>query len=102
MSGGDDDNWTKEVQKFERDNSDRDAHVTPSADGWTVVRGERGVSRSFRTQRDAIAGARDIIMRDGGGGEISIHGRDGKIRSKSTVKPADGDRKKDGNPPSRK
>lgn len=38
------------------------------------------------TQADAIGAAKDMLSNQGGG-EVSIHGVDGKIRAKDTVSP---------------
>ena len=69
-------------------------HVTKNPDGgWNVVApGERPSSR-HDTQAEAIGRARDVV-RISGGGEVVIHGRDGKIRDSDTVAPG-----RDPNPP---
>lgn len=38
------------------------------------------------TQKEAIEVARTMLHREGGG-ELSVHGEDGKIRSKDTISP---------------
>jgi hypothetical protein len=38
------------------------------------------------TQAEAIARAKEIVH-NAGGGEVTIHGRDGQIRAKDTVDP---------------
>ncbi|MFF1530290.1 DUF2188 domain-containing protein [Cellulomonas sp. NPDC058312] len=43
------------------------------------------------TQADAIARAKQIVH-NAGGGEVTIHGRDGQIRAKDTVDPGNGPR----------
>jgi hypothetical protein len=70
-------------------------HVTPTADGnWKVQKpGADKASAILDTQAQAIDRARDILGNDGGG-EIVIHGRDGKIRDSDTVSPGN-----DPNPP---
>jgi len=91
---GDDDDWTKEVQKVNRGDSDHTTHVTPSAKGgWSVVNPSGGERSHHRTQKDAIDGAREII-KNAGGGEINIYGKDGRIRDKNTIKPDKNKRKK--------
>jgi hypothetical protein len=70
-------------------------HVVPNAGGGWDVRAP-GSSRSSGhtgTQGEAIDRAREIV-RNTGGGEIVIHGRDGQIRDSDTVPPG-----KDPNPP---
>ncbi len=70
-------------------------NVTPSGDGnWAVHRpGTSRASSVHPTQADAIQRARESLVRDGGG-ELTIHGRDGRIRDSDTVAPGH-----DPNPP---
>lgn len=75
--------------------SRRERHVVPNSDGgWDVV-APGGARRSSHhgTQADAIDRARTIVG-NSGGGEIVIHGRDGRIRDSDTVPPGN-----DPNPP---
>jgi uncharacterized protein YegP (UPF0339 family)/HEAT repeat protein len=60
--------------------------VVPHPDGgWrVVVPGNARASGHFPRQRDAIARAREIV-RNTGGGEVIVHGRDGRIRDRDTV-----------------
>jgi hypothetical protein len=70
-------------------------HVVPDPDGGWNVRapgGERS-SAHLPTQADAIDRAREIVG-NSGGGEVVIHGRDGKIRDSDTISPGN-----DPNPP---
>lgn len=71
---------------FEMTNSDR--HVVPNPEGgWDVEK--PGASRSSShqdTQAGAIDRAREIVH-NLGGGEVVIHGRDGRIRDKDTIAP---------------
>lgn len=70
-------------------------HVVPNPKGgWDVLK-PGGARRSDHapTQGAAIDRARDILGRSGGG-EIRIHGRDGRIRDSDTVRPGH-----DPNPP---
>lgn len=70
-------------------------HVVPSENGGWDVRAP-GASRSSNhldTQAEAIDRARDIV-RNAGGGEVVIHGRDGRVRDSDTVAPGN-----DPNPP---
>lgn len=65
-----------------------DRNVVPDPDGgWRIVK--PGASRSSgheATQAAAIERAKQIV-RNQGGGEVRIHGRDGRIRDSDTVKP---------------
>lgn len=72
-----------------------DRHVVPSEGGGWDVRapGADRASSHHDTQADAIDRAREIVH-NVGGGEIVIHGRDGKIRDSDTVAPGN-----DPNPP---
>lgn len=74
---------------------DNDRHVVPNPDGgWDVKKpGASRASAHTETQADAIARARDIVHRTGGG-EVRIHGRDGRIRDSDTIPPGH-----DPNPP---
>lgn len=75
--------------------SRNERHVTQDEDGgWNVVKphAER-VSAHTDTQAEAIDRAREIVH-NSGGGEVVIHGRDGRIRDSDTVSPGS-----DPNPP---
>lgn len=62
-------------------------NVVPSrGGGWDVTGGGKRASAHTDTQAAAIARAKEIV-RNQGGGEVSISGRDGKIRAKDTVAP---------------
>jgi len=65
---------------------DIEGEVIPSgAGGWDIViAGSPSASAHFRTQAEAAARAREIIW-GAGGGEISIHGRDGAVRARTRV-----------------
>lgn len=55
--------------------------------GWDVEKpGADRASAHLDTQAKAIDRARQIIGNDGGG-ELRIHGRDGKIRDSDTIPP---------------
>lgn len=55
--------------------------VVPAATGWTIKRiGSTQKNRIYATQREAEAAARDMI-RSKRGGEVVVHGRNGRIRS---------------------
>lgn len=70
-------------------------HVVPnSSGGWDVKEpGADRASSHHDTQKDAEARAKEIVGR-AGGGEVRIHGRDGRIRDSDTVAPG-----RDPNPP---
>lgn len=55
--------------------------------GWDVKRpGSPRSGAHADTQADAIERARQIV-RNSGGGEVRIHGRDGRIRDSDTIAP---------------
>ncbi len=64
-------------------------HVSRRADGdWQAKKeGAEKASGIFDTQREAEKAAKDFSA-NSGGGEVRIHGLDGKIRDSDTVKPA--------------
>lgn len=69
--------------------------VVPNKDGGWDVKGP-GATRSSAhtdTQAQAVDRARQIVH-NAGGGEVRIHGRDGKIRDSDTIAPGN-----DPNPP---
>jgi hypothetical protein len=71
-------------------------HVNPNKDrgGWDVnAPGAKRSSGHFDTQGDAMDRAREILRRSGGG-ELTIHDRDNRIRDSDTVPP-----RRDPNPP---
>lgn len=73
-----------------------DYHVTKNkqAGGWSAKRaGAEKAAGIFKTQSEAEKEAK-IFSANSGGGEVRIHGLDGKIRDSDTVPPAD-----DPNPP---
>lgn len=73
--------------------NDRDVVPNPEG-GWDVVKPGGGRASSHHdTQADAIGRGRDIV-RNAGGGELRIHGRDGRIRDSDTIPPGN-----DPNPP---
>lgn len=75
--------------------SKNDRHVVPNkTGGWDVrAQGSSRASAHADTQAQATARAREIVH-NAGGGEVRIHGRDGKIRDSDTVAPGN-----DPNPP---
>jgi hypothetical protein len=69
--------------------------VSPNPDGgWDVKAPNAGrASAHTDTQAQAIARAKEIVANTGGG-EVTIQGRDGRIRDSDTVPPGN-----DPNPP---
>lgn len=65
-----------------------DRHVVPDPKGgWNVTKpGASRASVHTDTQAQAIDRARTIIGNDGGG-DMSIHGRNGAVRAKDTIAP---------------
>ncbi len=63
-------------------------HVVPNRDGgWDVKKpGASRASAHTTTQAEAERRAKEIV-RNAGGGEVRIHGRDGRIRDSDTVAP---------------
>lgn len=61
-------------------------HVVPTSDGrWAVKKpGARRASAVVDRQSDGIDRAREIVT-NLGGGEVTIHGRNGQIRDSDTV-----------------
>lgn len=70
-------------------------HVAPHTDGgWQVIApGAQRASVRAETQAAAQQRGREIL-KGLGGGELTIHGRDGRIRDSDTVPPG-----RDPNPP---
>ena len=64
-------------------------NVTPTGDGrWAVHRpGTDRASSIHNTQGEAADRAREALQNTGGG-ELTIHRRDGRIRDSDTVAPA--------------
>lgn len=75
--------------------ANNDRHVVPNAaGGWDVVApGASRASTHHDTQADAIDRGRQNVH-NAGGGELRIHGRDGRIRDSDTITPGN-----DPNPP---
>ena len=73
----------------------RNYHVVRKlSGGWDAkLEGASRSSSHHRTQREAEAAAK-LYAHRAGGGEVRIHGRDGRIRDSDTVPPAP-----DPNPP---
>ncbi|MEU8049131.1 DUF2188 domain-containing protein [Micromonospora haikouensis] len=75
--------------------SRNERHVVQNPEGgWDITKpGAARRSGHADTQRDAIDRARTIVGNTGGG-EVVIHGRDGRVRDSDTVYPGN-----DPNPP---
>jgi hypothetical protein len=67
---------------------DNERHVVPNPDGgWDVKKpGASRASAHTDVQRDAIDRAGTIVS-NAGGGEVRIHGRDGRLRDSTTIAP---------------
>ena len=63
-------------------------HIIQRSDGvWAnTVEGRKRATSLHETQADAVRSARNAL-RNAGGGELIIHGADGKVRQKDTVPP---------------
>ncbi|NQX25695.1 DUF2188 domain-containing protein [Curtobacterium sp. VKM Ac-2852] len=62
-------------------------NVVPNPNGgWDVRGGGSRASAHADTQAEAIDRARTIINHQGGG-ELSIHNREGQVRAKDTIAP---------------
>lgn len=77
--------------------SEADRHVVQNpAGGWDVKKSNSSrASAHAGTQEGARALARTIIHNQGGG-ELIVHGRDGRIRAKDTIAPGGDPRKSKG------
>ena len=72
---------------------DRTIFIRPDG-SWENKRNDASKASSVhKTQKEAENAARDMLKNQGGG-ELTIKGRDGKIRSKNTIPPGN-----DPNPP---
>ena len=71
-------------------------HVVPDPDGGWDVRapGADRASAHFDTQSEAYSRAREIVG-NLGGGEVVIHGSDGRIRNSNTIGRPDPDPPRD-------
>ena len=66
----------------------RDVSPSPKRGGWDITKpGAERVSAHTKTQLQAEHRAKRIVRQEGGG-EVRIHGRDGRIRDSDTVAPA--------------
>lgn len=67
---------------------DRDRMISKRPDGtWANERNDASRASSLHgTQKEAITEAKAMLIRQGGG-ELTVKGRDGLIRSKDTIAP---------------
>jgi hypothetical protein len=73
----------------------RDRTVYKTSGGkWANKRNDAGRASSVHDTQRAAADAAKGMLHSQGGGELSVKGRDGKIRSKDTIPPGN-----DPNPP---
>lgn len=69
-------------------------HVVPRDGGWAVVKpGSSSPESTHRKQSTAEESAKRVVRKEGGG-EVRIHGENGRIRDSDTVAPG-----RDPNPP---
>lgn len=64
----------------------RDVVPSKGSKGWDVAGGGKQVSHHKSQANAEKAAKRDLAQK--GDGEVVIHGRDGRIRDKDTVRPA--------------
>ena len=58
--------------------------VVPKSPGWAICGSSSGTAqRAYKTQREAVAAARKLIKAKDGG-EVVVHGRNGRIRGVDT------------------
>lgn len=71
-------------------------HVVPNPDGGWDVKAPHAdrASGHFDTQVDAYRRAREIVV-NAGGGEVIVHGTDGRIRDPNTIGRPDPDPPRD-------
>lgn len=64
--------------------SDRTVYRRSSDNKWVDRKNSADRGFTFDTQREAIASSREKLV-NSGGGELTVKGRDGRIRSKDTL-----------------
>ena len=63
-------------------------NVFQTSGGWAAKRvGAQRAASVSTTQSQAYAAAK-VFASNAGGGDVSVHGRDGQIREKNTIRPA--------------
>ena len=68
---------------------EKNLHITKHNNKWNIV--EENKSKPIKileTQKEAADTARKILKNSGDGGELFIHGENGKIRGRDTISPA--------------
>ena len=59
-------------------------HVVPKAGGWSIRKsGSDRLTKLYTTQKEAVQAAR-VLAQTGGGGDVTLHRRDGRIREVDT------------------
>lgn len=78
------------LERLLHDQEDNRRHVLPSPNGgWDVkAPGAKRASSHAKTKAAAVRRAREIVH-NAGGGEVIIHGRDGEVRTTSTIRPSE-------------
>jgi Uncharacterized protein conserved in bacteria (DUF2188) len=73
----------------------KETHVVPnSRGGWDVVRPGAATRESGHANKRAAEQRARELTREIGGGEVVVHGRDGRIQDADTIKPSNGDGRK--------
>lgn len=75
-------------------NKKNDRTVYKTEDGWAQKRNDASRAGSVRSTQAAAEADAKRMTAAAGGGEVTVKGKDGKIRSKDTVAPGN-----DPNPP---
>jgi len=64
-------------------------HVTPDREkGWAIKKEGASKTSGFSSTQEGAEKTAKQFTSESGGGEVVIHGRDGKIIDKDTVRPA--------------
>jgi hypothetical protein len=58
----------------------REIHVVPEEDHWSVEEGDAGIGSIHETKEEALAVARRLALEEGAA--VVIHGGDGQIRDR--------------------
>jgi hypothetical protein len=64
-----------------------DYNVYKTDDGWAAKRDDASKASSVHGTQAAAYDAARTYASNNGGGDVSIHGRDGQIRDKNTIAP---------------
>jgi hypothetical protein len=69
----------------------REYHIVIKGDAWNVMkRNGNQIGASHKSKKEAVRAGR-IALRKAGGGQLVVHGRDGRIRDSDTVFGSGGD-----------